>query len=100
MRWTNVDTWDRIEVVLRLLKTLEDVKTVPIRILITGRRQQVLINELSTDKKDSDSALAEDVQLEAAQANSIGSDLRIFFEHEFQELKKLIPARNSLVSLS
>jgi len=88
------DTQD-IEILLKLLKRIEDVMTARVRMLVTSRPDPSLVagfNHMSND-------LLHDVQLEQAQVKSIKPDLDIYIRYELAQVEKSYPMRNPYCSL-
>jgi len=79
----------QIQTLLRLLKQIEDITTARIQIMVTSRPDISLIRGFG----DMPESLLQDVRLEEAQTTSIKSDLGIFFDHEFAQIKKSYPRR-------
>jgi hypothetical protein len=86
---------EEIEILLKLLKRIEDVMTARVRILVTSRPDPPLVagfNDMSND-------LLHDVQLEQAQVKSIKPDLDIYVRYEIAQVEKNYPMRNPYCSL-
>jgi len=86
---------EEIEILLKLLKRIEDVMTARVRILVTSRPDPPLVagfNDMSND-------LLHDVQLEQAQVKSIKPDLDIYIRYELSQVEKNYPMRNPYCSL-
>jgi hypothetical protein len=86
---------EEIEILLKLLKRIEDVTAARVRILVTSRPDPPLVagfNDMSND-------LLHDVQLEQAQVESIKPDLEIYIRYELAQMEKNYPMRNPYCSL-
>jgi len=86
---------EQIEILLKLLKQIEDVMTARIRILVTSRPDPPLVagfNDMSSD-------LLHDIQLEQAQLKSIKPDLDIYFRYKLAQVEKDYPRKNPYCSL-
>ena len=89
------DSNEAIETILKLLKRIETITTARIRIFVTSRPESPIISEF----RNMGHSLYQDVRLEEVQATSIKSDLLLFFEHEFTQIKRKHPIRNLYSSL-
>ncbi|KAM0718395.1 hypothetical protein Q7P37_005465 [Cladosporium fusiforme] len=89
----------QIETLLKLLKRMDDVMAVRIRILVTSRPDPVIVAGFQDMKEDMKTDLLQDIQLEKAQIPSIRSDLTIFFGHEFSQIRANYPRLNPFGSL-
>ncbi|KAI7205061.1 WD40 repeat-like protein [Hortaea werneckii] len=78
------DKSESIRTTLLLLSRVEAITSVRLRIFVTSRPE--LPVELGF--KDMSGDLHHDVRLEEAQAISIAHDIRVFYEHEFLEIRK------------
>lgn len=79
------DNSESIRTTLRLLSTVEAITSVRLRIFVTSRPQfpvELGFTDMSRD-------LHHDVRLEEAQETSIAHDIRLFYEHQFAEIRKL-----------
>jgi WD40 repeat protein len=78
------DNSESIRTSLLLLSRVEAITSFRLRIFVTSRPE--LPVELGF--KDMSGDLHHDVQLEEAQETSIAHDIRVFYEHQFTEIKK------------
>jgi hypothetical protein len=79
------DNSESIRTTLLLLSKVEEITSIRLRIFVTSRPQ--LPVELGF--KDMSGDLHHDVRLEVAQEVSIEHDIRVFYEHQFSEIRKL-----------
>lgn len=86
---------NEIETLLKLLEKIEHVTTVRVRLLVTSRPDPIptfCFAEMARHLHDG-------MELERAQVQSVKADLRIFFVHELNEIKRGVRARNPFGSL-
>jgi hypothetical protein len=79
------DNSESIKTTLLLLSKVEEITSIRLRIFVTSRPE--LPVELGF--KDMSGDLHHDVRLEVAQEISIEHDIRVFYEHQFSEIRKL-----------
>jgi len=79
------DNSESIRTTLLLLSKVEEITSIRLRIFVTSRPE--LPVELGF--KDMSGDLHHDVRLEVAQEISIEHDIRVFYEHQFSEIRKL-----------
>ncbi|KAI7081408.1 WD40 repeat-like protein [Hortaea werneckii] len=85
----------QIETLLKLLKRIDELTSVRLRILVTSRPDPPLVagfDEFSND-------LLHDVQLEQAQVRSIKPDLETYFRFELAKVQKNYTKRNPYCTL-
>jgi len=78
------DNSESIRTTLLLLSKVEEITSIRLRIFVTSRPElpvEVGFQNMSGD-------LHHDVQLEVAQEVSIEHDIRVFYEHQFSEIRK------------
>jgi hypothetical protein len=78
------DNSESVRTILLLLSRVEAITSIRLRIFVTSRPE--LPVELGF--KDMSGDLHHDVRLEEAQQTTIARDIRIFYEHQFQEIKR------------
>lgn len=83
------DDVNEIETLLELLERIGNDMTVKIRILVTSRPDPTPRSMFADISKH----LLDDMELEKAQVQSIGADLKTFFIHELGEIRKKHRAR-------
>jgi hypothetical protein len=78
------DNGESVKTILRLLSRVEVITSIRLRVFVTSRPE--LPVELGF--KDMSGDMHHDVRLEEAQQATIARDIRIYYEHQFQEIKR------------
>jgi hypothetical protein len=89
---------EQIEILLNLLRQIEDILAARIRIFVTSRPDPPLVAGFR-DMKGGSNNLFYDVQVEEAQIESFEADLEIFFRYELAQIIQQYPRPNQFGSL-